>query len=162
MDILEHPNPVLKQQAADVDPKADAELLRLVHAMAEAMYAAPGVGLAATQVGVQKRVIVIDIDDQLIALCNPEILDASEETEVEDEGCLSLPGITVPVERPVRCACTALDLKGNPVKIDAEGFLARVLQHETDHLNGLLIIDRATPDERRAAIRRYREANEGR
>lgn len=162
MDILEHPNPALKQHAADVDPTTDKELLRLVQSMAQAMYEAPGVGLAATQVGVQKRVIVIDVDDQLIALCNPEILETSDETEVEDEGCLSLPGITVPVERPVRCACRAVDLKGNPVTIDAEGFMARVLQHETDHLNGLLIIDRATPDERRAAIKRYREANEGR
>lgn len=162
MDILEHPNPALKQRAEDVEPAADKELLRLVQAMAQAMYEAPGVGLAATQVGVQKRVIVIDVDDELIALCNPDIVETSDETEVDDEGCLSLPGITVPVERPVKCVCTALDIKGRPVKIDAEGFLARVLQHETDHLNGLLIIDRATPDERRAAIRRYREANENR
>jgi peptide deformylase len=162
MDILEHPNPALKQHAIDVDPTTDKELVRLVQAMAQAMYEAPGVGLAATQVGVQKRVVVIDVDDQLLALCNPDISECSEETEVDDEGCLSLPGITVPVERPLRCVCTALDIKGKPVKIEAEGFLARVLQHETDHLNGLLIIDRATPDERRAAIRRYREANEGR
>jgi peptide deformylase len=162
MDILEHPNPALKQHANDVDPLTDKELVRLVQAMAQAMYEAPGVGLAATQVGVQKRVVVIDVDDQLLALCNPEISECSDETETDDEGCLSLPGITVPVDRPVRCVCTALDIKGKPVKIEAEGFLARVLQHETDHLNGLLIIDRATPDERRAAIRRYREANEGR
>lgn len=162
MDILEHPNPALKQHASVVDPTTDKEIPRLVKAMAQAMYDAPGVGLAATQVGVQKRLIVIDVDDELIALCNPEIVDVSEETEVEDEGCLSLPGITVPVERPVRCVCTALNIKGRPVELEAEGFLARVLQHETDHLNGLLIIDRATPEERRAAIRRYREANEGR
>jgi peptide deformylase len=162
MDILEHPNPALKQHAIDVDPLTDKELVRLVQAMAQAVYEAPGVGLAATQVGVQKRVVVIDVDDQLLALCNPEISECSDETETDDEGCLSLHGITVPVDRPVRCVCTALDIKGKPVKIEAEGFLARVLQHETDHLNGLLIIDRATPDERRAAIRRYREANEGR
>jgi peptide deformylase len=160
MDILEHPNPALKQHAAEVDPTVDREVVRLVQAMAKAMYDAPGVGLAATQVGVQKRVIVIDVDDALMALCNPVIVEASEETAIEDEGCLSLPGITVPVERPARCVCEAMDLKGGAVRIGAEGFLARVLQHETDHLDGILIIDRADPDDRRAAIRAYREANE--
>jgi peptide deformylase len=160
MDILEHPNPALKQHASEVDPKADRELLRLVKSMAKAMYDAPGVGLAATQVGVQKRVIVIDVDDQLMALCNPVIVETSDETATEDEGCLSLPGITVPIERPFTCVCEALDLKGTPVRIDAEGFVARVLQHETDHLDGILIIDRADPEVRRAALRVYREAQE--
>lgn len=158
MDILVHPNPALKQAAAPVDPASDTELARLVHAMAKAMYEAPGVGLAATQVGVQKRVIVLDIEDGLVALCNPTIVERSDETEIDDEGCLSLPGITVPVERAVSCVCEACDLEGAPVTIGAAGFLARVLQHETDHLDGVLIIDRATPEERRAAVRRYREA----
>lgn len=162
MDILEHPNPALKQPASPVDPKRDTEVARLVRSMAHAMYNAPGVGLAATQLGVQKRVIVIDVGDGLIALCNPSIVEASDETVVEDEGCLSLPGITVPVERARSCACEAIDLNGKPVRIEGEDFLARVLQHETDHLDGVLIIDRATPEERRAAIRRYREAAESR
>jgi peptide deformylase len=162
VDILVHPNPALKQSAATVDPKTDKELGRLVRFMAKAMYDAPGVGLAATQVGVQKRVIVFDIEDSLVALCNPRIIDASEETEVDDEGCLSLPGITVPVARALSCACEALDLKGAPVRIEAQGFFARVLQHETDHLDGVLIIDRATSEERLAAMRRYREAAEQR
>lgn len=162
MEILVHPNPALKQPAAVVDPASDKELLRLVRSMAQAMYDAPGVGLAATQVGVQKRVIVFDLEDGLVALCNPRIVDASDETELDDEGCLSLPGITVPVERAVSCVCEALDLKGAPVRLEAEGFFARVLQHETDHLDGVLIIDRASPEERRAAIRRYREAAEER
>ena len=162
MDILEHPNPALKQHASDVDPVTDKEIPRLVRAMAQAMYEAPGVGLAATQVGVLKRLIVMDVDDELMALCNPDLSDLSEETELDDEGCLSLPGITVPVERALRCVCTALDLKGRPVRIEAEGFLSRVLQHEIDHLNGVLIIDRAAPEERRAAIKRYREASENR
>jgi peptide deformylase len=162
MDILEYPNPALKQHAVAVDPHADRDIPRLVKAMALAMYDAPGVGLAATQMGVQKRVIVVDVEDGLMALCNPAIIETSDETDTEDEGCLSLPGITVEVERPVRCTCEALDIKGNPVRIGAEGFLARVLQHETDHLDGILIIDRAAPAERRAAIRRYREANEPR
>ena len=162
MDILQHPNPALKQHASDVDPTADRSLASLVQSMTQAMYDAPGVGLAATQVGVQKRLIVLDIDDGLMALCNPRIVETADETETEDEGCLSLPGLYIPIERPVACVCEALDLKGGPVRISAEGLFARVLQHETDHLDGLLILDRATPDERRAALRRYREANEAR
>lgn len=162
MDILEHPNPALKQKAAEVAPADDAGIISLVKTMARMMYDAPGVGLAATQLGVQKRVIVMDIDDSLIALCNPVIVEASDETEIEDEGCLSLPGITVPVERPVRCVCEALDIKGKPVRLEAQDFFARVLQHETDHLDGILIIDRATPPERRAAMRRYCEGAEQR
>jgi peptide deformylase len=160
VEILVHPNPALKQPAADVDPGSDKELVRLVRSMAKMMYDAPGVGLAATQVGVQKRVIVMDVEDGLVALCNPRIVETSDETDVDDEGCLSLPGITVPVERAVSCVCEALDIKGQPVTLEAEGFFARVLQHETDHLDGVLIIDRATPEERRAAVRRYREAAE--
>lgn len=152
----------MKQKAADVDPKTDPELPKLVKAMAQAMYDAPGVGLAATQVGVLKRVVIIDIDDGLMVLCNPRIVQRSEETEIDEEGCLSLPGISVPVERCTSCTCEALSLSGKPVSIRAEGLLAIALQHETDHLDGVLIIDRATPDERRAAIRRYREAQEQR
>jgi peptide deformylase len=162
MDILEHPNPALKQPALACDPLRDPELPRLVRAMAQTMHDAPGVGLAATQVGVQKRVIVFDVDDAVVALCNPTIVERSVETEFEDEGCLSLPGITVPVERALRCVCEALDLKGAPVRLEVEGFVARVLQHETDHLDGILIIDRAAPEERRAAIRLYREQQESR
>jgi peptide deformylase len=162
MDILQHPNPALKQHASEVDPTADATLPALVSAMAAAMYEAPGVGLAATQVGVQKRLIVLDVEDGLMALCNPRIVETSEETETEDEGCLSLPGLYIPIERSTGCVCEAMDIKGEPVRLTAEGLFARVLQHETDHLDGLLILDRATPDERRAALRRYREANEAR
>lgn len=162
MDILEHPHPGLKEKASEVAPDTDPDIVSLVKTMARMMYDAPGVGLAATQLGVQKRVIVMDIEDALIALCNPVIVEASEETAIEDEGCLSLPGITVAVERPARCVCEALDIGGKPVRLEAEGFFARVLQHETDHLDGLLIIDRATPQERRAAIRRYREGAEQR
>lgn len=162
MEILEHPNPALKQHAAEVDPASDTGLMALVQSMAKLMYDAPGVGLAATQVGVQKRVIVMDVDDGLMALCNPRVVETSEATEVDDEGCLSLPGVYIPIERPVSCVCEALDIKGDPVRITAEGLLARCIQHETDHLDGLLILDRATPEERRSALRRYREANEAR
>lgn len=159
MDILTHPNPVLRSRAADVDPSSDRELRPLVKTMADEMYAAPGIGLAAPQIGVLKRVIVFDLDDGLVALCNPVIVERSEETEVDDEGCLSLPGISVPVERSVAVTCGALDLEGTEVRITATDLAARLLQHEIDHLDGLLVIDRATPEERKAAIRRYNEAN---
>ena len=158
MRILTHPNPALRQRAEEVDTANDATLRDLAKDMAVAMQEAPGVGLAAPQVGVLKRVIVIDVDERLAALCNPLIMEASEETSIEDEGCLSLPGISVPIERPVRVVCEGLTITGKNVHIEAEGFLARVLQHEIDHLDGMLIIDRATPEERKAAIRRYNEA----
>jgi len=157
VDILAHPNPALKQTAHPVDPTSDRELKRLVDGMAKAMYDAPGVGLAAPQVGVQKRVIVIDIDDGLIAVCNPVITARSDETELDDEGCLSLPGITVPVERACEVVCDAVDIAGRPLRFEGGGLLARVLQHEIDHLDGVLIIDRATPEDRKEALRRYRE-----
>jgi peptide deformylase len=160
MEILTHPNPALKIGAADVDPATDADLLKLVEVMARAMYAAPGIGLAAPQVGVLKRVIIFDLDDGLVALCNPRIVEASEETELAEEGCLSLPGIGVEVERPVAVTCEALDLKGRQVRVEGGELLARLLQHEIDHLDGVLIIDRASPDERRAAMKAYREALE--
>ena len=155
MRILTHPNPVLKDTARVVDPTRDLELRGLVAQMARTMYAAPGVGLAAPQVGIQKRVIVFDVDDKLFALCNPAIIDASEDTQVNEEGCLSLPELVVDIERPARVTCEALDLDGATVRIDADGMLARVLQHEIDHLDGVLIIDRAEPEQRKAALRLY-------
>ncbi len=163
MDVIAHPNPALAQPASEVDPASDKSLRALAARMARVMYEAPGIGLAATQVGVLKRVIVYDLDDEgrsPVALCNPTIIERSEDCETDDEGCLSLPGITVPVERACRVTCEALSLDGAPVRIDAEGLHARLIQHEIDHLDGRLIIDRATPDERLAALRRYREALE--
>jgi len=163
MDVIAHPNPALAQPACEVDPTTDKSLRDLASRMAKAMYEAPGIGLAATQVGVLKRVIVYDLDEEgrsPVALCNPVLIERSEDCEVDDEGCLSLPGITVPVERACRVTCEALSLDGTRVRIDAEGLHARLLQHELDHLDGVLIIDRADPDERRAALRRYREALE--
>lgn len=160
VDILSHPHPSLKMSAVEVDPSSDHSLGRLISQMTHKMYEAPGVGLAATQVGVRKRVIVCDVEDELIALCNPAIVSASEETEVDEEGCLSLPGISVPVERSVEVVCEAIDPQGRPLRLEASGMLARVLQHETDHLDGVLIIDRAAPEDRKTALRRYRELHE--
>lgn len=162
MQVLTHPNPALKQKAAPVDPKSDRELIRLAKEMARLMDEHHGVGLAATQLGVQKRIIVFDIGehDGVFALCNPAIVEQSDEREVDDEGCLSLPGVSVPVERSVSVVCEGLDLKGRKTRIEANEMLARCLQHEVDHLDGILILDRATPEERKAAIRRYMDALE--
>jgi peptide deformylase len=161
VEIFAHPNPALAQRATNVEPGTDRGLRRLIEDMAHAMYDAPGVGLAATQVGVLKRVLVYDLDDGLVALCNPAIVSRSDEVELDDEGCLSLPGITVPVERACSVVCEGVDPDGNMVRIEGEGLLARVLQHETDHLDGVLIIDRASPRDRKDALRRYHELHAG-
>lgn len=160
MEILSYPSPVLKQPAEDVEHFGDDDLKTLVATMAREMYDAPGIGLAATQVGLLTRVLVYDIDEGLTALCNPSIVERSEETELSEEGCLSFPGIEIPVERAVSVTCAAVDINGDAVRIEASGLLARVLQHEIDHLDGVLIIDRATPEERKAAIRRYNELHQ--
>ena len=161
MEVLSHPNAALKQRAEPVDPATDSDLRELCRKMAQAMYDAPGIGLAAPQIGVLKRVIVYDLDEEsrgVVALCNPEIIESSEECELDDEGCLSLPGITVPIERSCSVVCEAQTLTGRRVRIEADGLHARLLQHEIDHLDGVLMIDRATPEERKAALRRYLEA----
>ncbi len=164
MDVITYPGPALKQRAYEIDPLTDDSLADLVNAMAKTMYEAPGIGLAATQVGVMKRVIVYDLGEndepRPIALCNPVLVSTGDETETDEEGCLSLPGITVPVERYTRVRCEAQTLAGERITMDAEGLLARLLQHEIDHLDGVVILDRATPEERKAALKRYREAVE--
>lgn len=160
-EVLAHPNVALKQRAGEVDPSADAELRTLCARMARSMYDAPGIGLAATQIGVLKRVIVYDLDDGsgLVALCNPRIVDSSDDTILDEEGCLSLPGITVNIERAAKITCEAETLDGEQVSITAEDLHARLLQHEVDHLDGVLIIDRASPEERKTALRRYLEVS---
>ncbi len=163
MDILAHPNPALSTPSCEVDPATDEGLRSLAERMARMMYEAPGIGLAAPQIGVMKRFIVFDLSDDgtgLMALCNPRITEMSEACEVDDEGCLSLPGISVPIERACEVTCEAQTLDGQAVRIKADGLMARMLQHECDHLEGHLIIDRATPEERKAALRRYLEAVE--
>lgn len=159
MEVLHHPSPVLKARAREIDPGADASLRDLVRAMAETMYDENGVGLAAPQVGVDKRVIVFDVDDRLAALCNPVITEFSTDTCVDEEGCLSVPGITVPVERSVRVVCEGQTLEGKHITLEAEDLLARVLQHEIDHLDGVLILDRCPADVRKSIIRTYNEVN---
>jgi peptide deformylase len=163
MDVLRHPNPSLKQRALPVDLSQERDLKTLCVNMGRAMYDGPGIGLAAPQIGILKRVIVYDLDDEkpsLVALLNPEIVQSSDELEIEDEGCLSFPGVSIPIERAAFVVCDALTLSGKPVRIEAEGLHARLLQHEIDHLDGVLIIDRATAEERKEALKRYREAVE--
>lgn len=163
MDVLAHPNPALTQGAAEVDPAADPSLRDLAGRMARIMYRFSGIGLAATQIGVLKRVIVYDLSDDgsgLIALCNPLIVARSGQCEIDDEGCLSVPGISVPVERACEVTVEALALDGSRLRIEADGLMARMLQHEIDHLDGRLIIDRVEGQQRKDALRRYREAIE--
>jgi peptide deformylase len=157
MRILEYPDPGLKLQARPLDKESGRHLRALVRRMTRAMRDAPGIGLAATQVGVQERVIVYEIEDEVTALVNPRVVDVSEERSVEEEGCLSFPGLVVPIERPVRVVCDATTIDGEPVTVEADDLTARVIQHEIDHLDGVLITDRADPDERKAALKRYRQ-----
>jgi peptide deformylase len=142
LQILRYPDPRLHTVARPVEVFDDA-LRTLVADMAETMYAAPGVGLAATQVDVHLRVIVIDVSDtkdQLRVFVNPEIIGASQDRKVYEEGCLSVPGIYEEVERPDRVRVRALDEHGKPFTLDADGLLAVCLQHEMDHLAGRVFV----------------------
>jgi peptide deformylase len=146
LPILEYPDPRLKKVAAPV-AAVTPEVRKLVRDMAETMYAAPGVGLAATQLDVHKRVIVIDISehkDELRVFINPELLSAEGEAECE-EGCLSVPGYYDKVTRAARIRARALDENGEPFEIDAEGLLAVCIQHEMDHLLGKVFVEYLSP-----------------
>lgn len=155
--VLTVGDPVLKERARDVDCSRE-DVTALVQDMGETMYAAPGIGLAATQCGIMKRVLVYDLDEGLQVLVNPQVVWCCEETEEDEEGCLSVPDVKIVIERPPRARVKAQDVTGEPVQIEAEGILARVLQHEIDHLDGILILDRASREERRRAIRQQKEA----
>ena len=142
LQILRYPDPRLHQVARPVEI-FDDRLRALVHDLAETMYAAPGVGLAATQVDVHERVIVIDVSDakdQLRVFVNPEIVEASEDRKTYEEGCLSVPGIYDEVERPDRVRVRAVDEHGKAFEVEADGLLAVCLQHEMDHLNGRVFV----------------------
>ena len=146
LPILHYPDPRLKKRAEPVT-EVDESIRRLAADMAETMYAAPGIGLAATQVDVHKRVIVIDVTEDrsgLTVLINPEIL-AKEGEVVSEEGCLSVPGIYEKVKRSERVTVRALNLEGETVEIAAEGLLAVCLQHEIDHLDGKVFVDYLSP-----------------
>jgi peptide deformylase len=154
-------DPVLRAKALPVE-RFDEDLRAEVARMGELMHDALGVGLAATQVGVLHRVLVYKayVDDPVTALVNPVFEWQSEERELGDEGCLSLPGVHVEVERHAQVRVRARDEAGRELEVEAEGLEARVIQHEIDHLDGVLILDRISRDARRDAMRAMREAQE--
>ena len=149
-------DPVLREKAREVT-EFDRALRKLAKRMIRVMRDAPGVGLAAPQMGVLQRLLVYEVDDEPHALVNPVLGGFSEETAESDEGCLSVPGLTMPVERPVSLLVEGFDTSGEPVAFRAEGFEARVIQHENDHLDGVLIVDRTSRSARAAALRAMRE-----
>jgi peptide deformylase len=158
--ILEVPNPILKRPAAPVE-RIDDEVRHLMEDMLETMYAAPGIGLAAPQVGVSKRIVVIDISETKNAplkLVNPQLIWASERLVAAEEGCLSLPEQYAEVKRPEAVEVAYLDEHGEARTLRAEGLLARCLQHELDHLDGILFIDRISPLKRNMILRRLAKA----
>ncbi|SFR05523.1 peptide deformylase [Desulfoscipio geothermicus] len=139
--IVEAGDDVLRETARRVT-KLGSNIDKLLDNMRDTMYANKGVGLAAPQIGISKRVIVVDVGEGLVELVNPEIVDA-QGSQTDTEGCLSIPGVVGEVTRAERVQVSGLDRKGNNVEIDARGFFARALQHEIDHLNGILFIDKA-------------------
>ncbi len=151
--IRQYGDPVLRLPTREVE-SFDDDLARLVARMKRLMADANGVGLAANQVGVLRRVLVLrrDPDEEPIALVNPVIVGRGEATEVDDEGCLSLQGVTCPVERNVAVTVGARDPDGRELRVELDGLAARVVQHEIDHLDGVLILDRTTPEARREAL----------
>jgi peptide deformylase len=157
--IRQYPDPVLRLEAQEVEA-FDADLAQLVARMTRLLEDAQGVGLAANQVGVLRRVVLLLAagEEEPRVLVNPVILDRSDETEEETEGCLSLQGVVVPVERSVGVRVEARDAEGAPVELELEGLAARVAQHEVDHLDGVLILDRTTPEGRREALAVLRQA----
>ena len=149
-------DPVLVTPATEV-VDFDKELRQLVSDLTETMQAAPGEGLAAPQIGVPLRVFVWDIDDELGHLINPS-LDLSDEIQDGDEGCLSFPNLSYNTPRAFRAVAKGFNMHGDPVTVEGTELLARCLQHETDHLNGVLFIDRLTAEERKTAMKEIRES----
>ena len=150
----------LRRRAEDVGA-VDDEVRRVVRDMFETMYDAEGVGLAGPQVGLSRRVIVVDVREEgthPFALVNPRILESSRDTDKAEEGCLSIPGVSSVVERPARVSVEGLDENGAPVRMEAEGLLARCLQHEIDHLDGILFTDHLSPLKRNMILRKLAKA----
>lgn len=155
-------DPVLRTPAEEVET-FDDELRALVRDMFETMYHAEGIGLAAPQVGVGMRILVVDVRESgeegggRLALINPRVVAVSEETEKEPEGCLSIPGLEEVVERPARVEIRGFDPEGREVRLEAADLLARALQHEIDHLDGVLFLDRVSPLKRRMLVKKWKK-----
>ena len=166
-EILKFPDPALRQPTRTVVTVIDDETRALVTDMIETMYAASGAGLAAIQINSPLRIFVIDghvaggaEDAPAVVFVNPEITWLSDETDGGEEGCLSFPGVFVPVKRALRARCRAVDLDGKPFELEGEGLLARAFQHEIDHLNGRLLIDMVGPVKREMIRRKMKRAAE--
>lgn len=161
LKIITSPDPLLNQVCEPCEP-GDKSLKKLAKQMERAMYGNDGVGIAAPQVGVLKRLIVIDVSPEDVrdplTLVNPEIVELGGDLVVEEEGCLSCPGISVPIERREWARVSYFDLKGEEWEIEGDGLLARCLQHEIDHLNGITLFESASPRERIRALKGYEEA----
>jgi peptide deformylase len=151
--IRQYPDPVLRMRARPVET-IDDDVRRLAERMTQLMIDANGIGLAATQVGVLRRIFVFRKrdDEEATALVNPRVVERGTELESDDEGCLSLQGVLVPVERDLAVTIEAFDLGGEQVRLELDGYEARVVQHELDHLDGVLILDRTTVEARREAL----------
>ena len=144
-------DPVLRQRAAEIE-EIDARIARLAEEMVETMYAAPGVGLAAPQVGIERRIFVYDVGEGPVTVINPAIVESRGEWEYE-EGCLSVPELHWPIVRPKEVHLVGRDLKGNEISIEGDELLGRVLQHELDHLDGILLLERLEKEQRKQAMR---------
>ena len=156
LDLRTFGDPVLKTRAAPVEA-FDESLARLAEEMLATMREREGVGLAANQVGRLKRILVAAVEDQEYVIANPTIEERARSTEKDLEGCLSIPGIQVEVERPTAVTVSGQDASGAQLRLEASGLLARVLQHEVDHLDGVLILDRTDRQSRKDAMREMRE-----
>jgi len=153
-EIRVYGDPVLKSKAAEITA-IDGKLVSLSTEMLQTMYAAPGIGLAAPQIGVQKRLFVYDLGGEPRTLVNPRIVESDGEW-VYDEGCLSIPGLYIEIVRPKVVHVVGHDLDGNEVSLEADELLARLIQHELDHLDGVLMFDRMEPDQRKLALAEWR------
>ena len=151
LTIRQYGDPVLRERAREVE-NIDGALANLVDSMIETMYAAPGTGLAANQVGVQRRVFVYDVGDGAVTVINPRIVE-SEGSWVYEEGCLSVPGLSWEIVRPNTVHLVGLDLDGNEISLEASELEGRVFQHELDHLDGILLVERLDEEQRKTALK---------
>lgn len=161
LDIITLPDPLLRQTSTPLE-RVDDETRKLMDDMLETMYAAPGIGLAAIQVAIPKRIIVVDTSDNEeernpIAMVNPQIVEKSDEQRSYEEGCLSLPDVLVEIDRPKAITVNYLDREGEPQTLEADDLLATVIQHEVDHLDGKLIIDFLSRLKRDIVIRKFKK-----
>lgn len=153
-EIRTYGDSVLRRKATRLT-KIDSETKQIAEKMVEAMIRANGVGLAAPQIGVSKRIIVLDLNDEFHVLVNPEIIESSEESAAIAEGCLSIPGVDADIDRKLRVHLRGVALDEKTIDIEGEGLMARAIQHEIDHLNGVLFVDYLSPAKRRSLLNEY-------